>query len=154
MQDIASENLDKNSSTMTLPKVRIPIRAKIVIPYLLLSIILAFGAAFVITQLVFDSLEERFTNQLIESGKLSSEWMVREEERLIQTMRLVSNSTGVPEAIQAHQVERLRDLTFGIVISNQEEAVEILDDQGYLLLSMRHQKGGNVEDYVFVKDGD
>jgi putative nucleotidyltransferase with HDIG domain len=139
---------------MTLPKVRIPIRAKIVIPYLLLSIILALGAAYVVTQLVFDSLEERFTNQLIESGKLSSEWMVREEERLIQTMRLVSNSTGVPEVIQAHQAEILRDLTFGIVISNQEEAVEILDDQGYLLLSMRHHKGGNVEDYTFVKNGD
>jgi len=80
--------------------------------------------------------------------------MVREEERLIKTMRLLSNSTGVSEAIQGRQVEKLRDLTFGIVISNQEEAVEILDEQGYLLLSMRHRRGGNIEEYQFVKEGD
>jgi adenylate cyclase len=130
MYKAVNNNLNLKSSAVLLPKVRIPIRAKIVIPYLLLSIFLALGAAYVITQIVFDSLEERFTNQLIESGKLSAEWMVREEERLIKTMRLVSNSTGVSEAIQERQVEKLRDLTFGIVISNQEEAVEILDDQG------------------------
>jgi HD-GYP domain-containing protein (c-di-GMP phosphodiesterase class II) len=154
MYKTVKNNLDLNSNAIMLPKVRIPIRVKIVIPYLLLSIFLAMGAAYVITQIVFDSLEERFTNQLIESGKLSSEWMVREEERLIKTMRLVSNSTGVSEAIQARQVEKLRDLTFGIVISNQEEAVEILDEQGYLLLSMRHRRGGKIEEYQFVKEGD
>jgi len=154
MYNSANGNIDVNNSSVKLPKVRIPIRAKIVIPYLLLAIFLALGAAYVITQIVFDSLEERFTNQLIESGKLSTEWMVREEDRLIKSMRLISNSSGVPEAIQGRQVEKLRDLTFGIVISNQEEAVEILDEQGYLLLSMRHHPGGNIEEYLFVKEGD
>jgi len=38
----------------------------------------AFRAAYVITQIVFDTIEERFTNQLIEAGKLASELMVRE----------------------------------------------------------------------------
>ncbi len=48
----------------------------------------------------------------------------------------------------------MRDLTFGIVVSNQEEAVEILDQQGYLLLSTRHRQGGNIEEYQFAKEGD
>jgi putative nucleotidyltransferase with HDIG domain len=154
MLNIANEPIDVNNNAVMLPKVRIPIRAKIVIPYLLLSIFLALGAAYVITQIVFDSLEERFTNQLIESGKLSSEWMVREEDRLIKSMRLISNSEGVAEAIEGRQAEKLRDLTFGIVVSNQEEALEILDGQGYLLLSTRHRPGGTIEEYSFVQEGD
>ncbi len=137
-----------------LPRVRIPIRAKIILPYLLLAISLALGAAYLVTQIVFDSLEERFTNQLIESGKLASEWMFREEERLLTTLRLLSNVEGISGAIQERQAEKLREITFGIVVSNHEEAVEILDAQGSLLLSMRHRKGGNVEEYDFVKDGD
>lgn len=136
-----------------LPGVRMPIRIKIVLPYLLLSILLALGAAYLITQIVFDSLEERFTNQLIESGKLASEWMFREEERMLTSIRLLVNASGVPAAIQTRQAERLRELTFGIVVGNREEAVEVLDNQGYLLLSMRHRSGGNIEEYDFAKDG-
>lgn len=136
------------------PRVRVPIRAKIVMPYLILSLVLALGAAYLVTQIVFDSLEERFTNQLIESGKLSSEWMYREEERLLATLRLISNADGVSEAINQRDAEKLRELTFGITVDNQEEAVEILDRQGYLLLSMHHRVGGNIEEYEFSKEGD
>jgi putative nucleotidyltransferase with HDIG domain len=137
-----------------LPQVKVPIRAKIILPYLLLAVFLALGAAYLVTQIVFDSLEERFTNQLIESGKLASAWMYREEERLLATLRLVANVEGLPAAIQSRQAERIRELTFGIVVDNREEAVEILDTQGYLLLSMRHISGGHVEDYEFAKEGD
>ncbi len=137
-----------------LPGVRIPIRLKIILPYLLLSMALAVGAAFVITRIVFDSLEERFTNQLVESGKLASEWMYREEERMLANIRLLANAGGVPEAIAAHQAEELRRLTLGIVVDNRSEAVEFLDARGYLVLSMRHRPGGDLEEYVFVKNGD
>ena len=137
-----------------LPGVQIPIRLKIILPYLMLAILLAVGAAYLITQIVFDSLEERFTNQLIESGKLASEWVYREEERMLASLRLLTNASGVPDAIQNRQAERLRELTFGIVVDNREEAVEVLDTSGYLLLSMRHIPGGNIEEYNFVKEGD
>lgn len=138
----------------TLPKVRIPIRTKIILPYLFLALLIALGAAYIISQIVFDSLEERFANQLIESGKLASEWMYREEERLLSSMRLMANTEGVAAAIQDRQAERLRELTYGIAVENQEEAVEILDSQGYLLFSMHHRRGGNIEEYEFSKDGD
>ena len=137
-----------------LPGVRVPIRTKIVLPYLLLSLVLAMGAAYLVTRIVFDSLEERFTNQLIESGKLASEWVFREEERLLASIRLLSNVSGIPEAIQNRQAETIRELMFGVVVENQEEAVEVLDAQGNLLLSMRHIAGGNLEEYIFTKEGD
>lgn len=144
----------RGSAQEQLPRVKVPIRIKIILPYLLLAFCLALGAAYLVTQIVFDSLEERFTNQLIESGKLASEWMYREEERLLATLRLVANTEGLPGAIKDRQAERIRELTYGIAVENREEAVEILDDRGYLLYSMRHIRGGNVEEYEFAKEGD
>ena len=59
--------------------VRFPIRLKVTLPYLILALIIAMAGAYIITQLVFDTIEERFTNQLIETGKIAAEWMVKEE---------------------------------------------------------------------------
>ena len=75
------------------------IREKIIFPYLLLALLLAIGAAFIGTRVVSDSIEERFINQLIEAGKLCSEWMVKEESRLLETQRLVAHAEGFPEAV-------------------------------------------------------
>jgi hypothetical protein len=55
------------------------IRTKITIPYLVLSLILAVAAAYLITQLVVENVEERFTKQLFEAGKISSELIVSHE---------------------------------------------------------------------------
>ena len=137
-----------------LPKVRVPIRTKIILPYLFLAVLLAAGIGYVITRIVFDSLEERYNNQLIEGGKLAAEWMYREEERMLASLRLMANATGMAQAVQARQAESARELAYGIAVDNQEEAVEILDEQGYLLLSMRHRPGGGIEEYEFAKDGD
>jgi HD-GYP domain-containing protein (c-di-GMP phosphodiesterase class II) len=134
--------------------VRIPLRLKITLPYLLLAIVLALGAGFVLTQVVFDTVEERFTNQLIESGKLATNWTAREEARLLESLRLLMHAEGIPEAMMARDAERLRRLAFPIVIDNQEEAVEFLDAEGYLLLTLRHRINGMVEEYDFYSDGD
>jgi putative nucleotidyltransferase with HDIG domain len=130
---------------------RFSLREKIILPYLVLALLLAIGAAFIGTRVVFDSIEERFINQLIEAGKLSSEWMVKEESRLLETQRLLAHADGVPEAIQAENAEKLRTLSFPVAVNSGEEAVEILNAQGTTLLSMHHRTGGNVEDYEFSR---
>ena len=76
------------------------LRTKIILPYMLLALFLAIGAAYISTRVVFDSIEERFVNQLIEAGKLGSEWMVREENRLLAMQRILAYAEGVPEEIQ------------------------------------------------------
>jgi putative nucleotidyltransferase with HDIG domain len=130
---------------------RFSLREKIILPYLFLALLLAIGAAFIGTRVVFDSIEERFINQLIEAGKLSSEWMVKEESRLLETQRLLAYAEGIPESVQAEDAEKLRTLAYPIAVNSGEEAVEILNPQGTTLLSMHHRDGGNVEDYEFSR---
>ncbi len=134
-------------------QVRIPIRTKITLPYLFLALVLAAGVSLLVTRIVFDTIEERFSNQLIEAGRLSAEWMVREEDSLLETLRILARTTGVPDLVQNGDAEGLRQSTFGVVVNNQEDAVLFLDAQGSLVLSMVHRQGEGLEAYDFVRGG-
>jgi HAMP domain-containing protein len=135
-------------------KLPLNIREKVTIPYLFLSIILLLGAAFVVTQVVFDTVEERFTNQLIEAGTLTSSRMVDEENQMLKVMRLLAFSNGVPEALRQGDPETLRTLTFGTILNHQQKSVEFLDANGNTILSINHREGENVEDYNFTTGGE
>ena len=140
-----------NDSSQQQPvlRVRMPIRVKITLPYLILSLVLAGAVAYITTQLVIENIEERFNKQLYEAGKISSELMVSHEAQLLETQRLLANVEGVPDAILAKDPIALRSLTLGIVANAQVEAVEFLDLSGNHVLSMRHHFGGNPEEYDF-----
>jgi len=134
-------------------KLPLNIREKVTIPYLFLSIILLFGAAYVITQVVFDTVEERLTNQLIESSSLATTRMVEEENQILKVLRLLAYSTGVPDALAQNNPENLRSLTFGIILNNQTKVVEFLDINGKRILSVNHRTGENIENYDFSTGG-
>ena len=134
-----------------LPQFHLSLRAKIILPYLMLACGLAIGAAYIISQIVFDSIEERFLNQLIDVGKLSGEWMVREEDRLLSTVRFIANSEGIALAIQEDDPERVRAIIFPIVVNAAENETHILNLQGRALLSLSHPPGTPLEHYEFTQ---
>lgn len=146
-------NISKSVST-TFNNLPLNIKEKVTLPYLLLGIILVVGAAFVVTRVVFDTIEERFTNQLLEAGILASERMVVEEDQMLKVLRLLAYSEGVPEALKNNEPERLRELTFGNIVNHRQSAVIFLDSQGNLVLSTYHIAGGNVEEYEFGTGGE
>jgi putative nucleotidyltransferase with HDIG domain len=135
-------------------KLRMPIRTKITLPYFLLSVLMAVSASILVTNIVFDTVEERFRNQLREVGQLSSELMVNEEDRLLEVFRLLANTDGIPEALLQYDPEEIRVLSFGQVVNSQIDTVEFLDPAGNPVLSMRHNENSNVEDYAFSAGGD
>ncbi len=147
------ENMSTGSSNSTntpqesVRRVRVPLRIKITIPYLILSLILALAAAYLTTQLVIENIQERFDRQLYEAGKISSELLVGYESQLLETERLLANGGGISDAIRANDPNDLLSLALGIVVNDQQEAAEFFDMTGNQVLSMRHRAGGNLEDY-------
>ena len=127
--------------------VRFPIRLKVTLPYLILALIIAMAGAYIITQLVFDTIEERFTNQLIETGKIAAEWMVKEEAELLETLRLVARTEGTGNALRDGNAEELRAIAYPILLNASVDALEIVDLSGESVLSLRHRAGGLQEQY-------
>ena len=135
-----------------IPKVRFPIRMKVTLPYLFLALIIAMLGAYIVTRIVFDTIEERFTNQLIETGKMASEWIVREEEKLLETLRLLAHTEGAAEALMAEDAETLREISFPLLLNYSVDALEIIDTTGRSILSLRHREGGRIEEYDVSRD--
>jgi hypothetical protein len=56
----------------------VSIRFKVILPYLMLTLLVAVTGAYVVTRLVASSLEERLSNQLLEAGRVVSDSMARQ----------------------------------------------------------------------------
>ncbi len=124
-----------------------PIRFQISLPYLILSLFFTLSVTFITTRVVFDSAEERFANQLIESGKLSYEWIVLEEDQLLESLRLVVNTTGLPEAVSSEEIDTIHRLIYPLAVNSQVEDIQIINSIGSTIYSLRHRTGGSIEDY-------
>jgi len=129
------------------PEVRVPVRAKITFPYILLAVAIAVAAAYLVSRVVLESMEDRFANQVVDAGKLGRDWMVKEEDRLLQTQRLLANTEGIPDGLIDADAEGLREIALPLAVNYQEEVIEILDTTGTSVLSLRHRSGGNTEEY-------
>ena len=128
-----------------LPKVRVPMRYKITLPFAILALLFALASGFLVSRYVLESMMERYTIQLIDTGKLSADWMVQEESRLLETLRLVANTEGVATAVREKDIETLRVTTLPIAFNAQEEAIEILDRNGISLISLHQPRPGGLE---------
>lgn len=143
--------IQEGGSSLESHAVRFPIRLKVTLPYLILALIIAMAGAYIVTQLVFDTIEERFTNQLIETGKIAAEWMVKEEGKLLETLRLVSHTQGTVAALKAGNAEELRSIAYPILLNASIDALEIVDLNGESVLSLRHRSGDLIEEYDFSR---
>ncbi|MDH5508160.1 MAG: response regulator, partial [Anaerolineae bacterium] len=146
----ASRPQEKRSA----PKVRVPMQVKITFPYVFLALIISLTAAFVVSRVAQQSVEERFLSQIVDTGKISADWMVQEEARLLGTLRLVANTEGMAQSLTSNDAERLRALVLPIAINAREEIIEVLNADGLSVLTLQHIPGGNVEEYVSSRGED
>ena len=106
------------------------IGSKIIFPYLLLTLIVASIGAFIIVNLVTATLNERFNNQLLDSGRVVAESMVGYEEDRLAVLRQVSLTEGVPESLAERDYDVLFSLIPQIITNSPTDAVIMLDGNG------------------------
>ena len=129
---------------------RIPVWTKITLPFLLIAVIMAGVLSIILYQIVYENLDRRVSIQLIESGKLASEWMIRQETALLTDLRVLTYTQDIGDALRTGNAGALRAVALGTIIGNRMSAVELLDLKGNLVLGIRHRSGSlYLEDYVF-----
>ena len=127
------------------------IRDKITAPYVILALGIAIGGAFIITRVLLGSIEERFNNQVIETAKLTAEAFSREEELLLETLRVVVNTEGVAQAAANGDPGQLRKLILPVVFNSQDELLSVLDSDGTGILTIKRPENGVFDDYIFTQ---
>lgn len=106
------------------------IGVKIILPYLMLTLIVAGIGTFVISNLVASSLQERFNNQLLDAGRRVAESTVQYEENRLQVLRTVAGTFGVPEALANANATTLAQLVPQIIANSDSHVVKLLNMDG------------------------
>jgi signal transduction histidine kinase len=124
----------------------VSIRFKVILPYLLLTIIVAVTGAYVVIRLVSSSLDERLSNQLLESGRIVSDLMVRQEVKQVGAARLIAYTLGLSEALHAGDSEQVRSLAAPVAGGLDVESVRVFDAQGLESSHFIKQSNGLTQD--------
>lgn len=106
------------------------IRWKIIAPYAVLTVALAIAGTYLVTRLVGSSLDERFTNQLAEASRVSSDSLARHERRHLEAVRSIGFTEGVGAAVANGESAPLRGLVEPLLANSALERVEIVSADG------------------------
>ena len=120
-------------------KAAVSIRIKVILPYLLLTLLVAVTGAYVVTNLVTDSLSERLNNQLIEAGRIVSDDFARQELQHIDNARLIVFTEGVAEALRQSDISTLSRLITPTVSGIGVENLAIVNMQGQEVIHLHSQ---------------
>lgn len=134
------------------------IGAKIILPYLMLTLIVAGVGAYIVTSLVTGTLRERLDNQLVDAGRVVAENLVMLEEERLEVLRLISFTDGVASALSISDHDALAAIVPQIAVNSSAGAVVLVDRNGYEIFGWR--PGSNLDrdvlssgaDYSHVED--
>jgi len=121
------------------------IRGKIIIPYLVLTLVVAVIGTYVVTSLVAGSLDERLTNQVLEAGRVVSDSLARQETGHLNSARMIIHTRGVAEGLQAHDRQSIIQLVQPVAIGQEIECLILLDAQSQETLHLLQQDDGSYQ---------
>jgi len=132
------------------------IRFKIIFPFFLLTLIVAAIGTYLSVRSVTESLDERFTRQLVGAGALAADGLSRREQLHLSTARTVAFTQGIDQAILAKDEMQLQLLLFPLIANDNEiDRVDVVDLKGHQLLGIYRPPGTNsVKDYRTSKGAD
>ena len=122
------------------------IRFKVILPYLLLTLIVAVTGAYVVTRLVSSSLSERLSNQLLEAGHVVSDTMARQEIKHLEAARIVAYTRGLGEALQAGDADQVTLLAKPAAGGLNVESLIVVNAAGNESLHLIKQSDGTIMD--------
>ncbi len=122
------------------------IRFKVILPYLLLTLIVVVTGAYVVTRLVSSSLSERLANQLIEAGHVVSDAMARQEVKHLEAARVIAYTRGLGRAVEAGDAALLSALAKPAAGGLNVDSLLVFDAAGRESLHLIKQSNGTIMD--------
>jgi signal transduction histidine kinase len=86
------------------------LQTELILPYVLLTLILASIGIFIITRLVVGSSVERFQNNLLDSSRVANDSFVRQERVQLEKLRFLTFTQGMAQAMYEKDKPQVRAL--------------------------------------------
>jgi signal transduction histidine kinase len=111
------------------------LQGKLILPYVILTLILAAFGAYFINGLVAADQRERFVNQLNQAAGVAVDNVARRENFHITRLREMVNIVTIGEIFRNREAERIQELIFPIAAGNQLEVISAVDADGFEIFS-------------------
>jgi len=138
-------------ASATKPAPRFSLRWKITLPFILLALLLSLGMVYLLSRIVGQDQQERYLLQMTDSGQQAADAVVRIEDELLATERLIANTEGILDGVQQTDSEALRALVLPLVVNADVDVVSVVDAQASSLLSVRRPPGGSAGQYTTLR---
>ncbi|MCX6072446.1 MAG: HAMP domain-containing protein [Chloroflexi bacterium] len=137
--------------SVSKPTPRFSLRWKITLPFILLALLLSLGMVYLLSRIVGQDRQERYLLQMTDSGQQAADAVVRIEDELLTTERLIANTEGILDGVQQANSEALRTLVLPLVVNADVDVVSIVDAQASSLLSVRRPPGASAGEYTTLR---
>jgi signal transduction histidine kinase len=114
------------------------LRTELIVPYIILTLLIAMVGTFVITRLVTSSIRERFVNQMIEASRVAADGVVRQEQRNLSLLRLLVFTQGVAPALAQRDTAALQQLLLPLALNHHGELITTIDRDGREVLTLAY----------------
>jgi signal transduction histidine kinase len=118
------------------------IRGKIIMPYLVLTLIVAVVGFYVILNFVHLSLDERLNNHLLEAGRVVSDSMAYQELEHLESARLVAFTQGLAEAVRERDLTSVSEIGERAAVAAGAELLVVVDMGRYEILHVLQREDG------------
>jgi signal transduction histidine kinase len=112
------------------------LQGKLIIPYVILTLVLAAVGIYVVTRLVASTIRERFVNQIYESARVASDAIVRQERTHLENLRLMVYTEGVGDTLGQKDANRLEALLLPLAMNSGIDAATVVDINGIELITL------------------
>jgi signal transduction histidine kinase len=122
------------------------IRLKVILPYLILTIVVSVIGVYVVTRLVSNSIQERLNNQLLEAGRVVSDSFVRQEVRHVEVARIIAYTSGLADALSKEDGETVLALVKPVFAGLGGENLILISPKGRELVHLISDKQGGLQE--------
>jgi signal transduction histidine kinase len=112
------------------------LQGKLIVPYVLLTLVLAAIGIYIVTRLVTSTIRERFVNQIYEAARVASDAVVHRERAQLEVLRLIVFTQGVSQALASGDLASLQSLILPLAMNSDLDAVSVIGLDGMDLLTM------------------
>jgi len=117
------------------------IRAKVILPYVVLTLLVAFAGTIIVTTLVEGSLKERLENELTDAAGLANDEVAFYELKLLTQLRALTFLQGSYEAMRDGDIPALQDLLVPTISNSDIRRTVITDPNGDVVLDIVKEPG-------------
>jgi signal transduction histidine kinase len=136
-QPIEASLPQQESPSLATPRPRFAgLQLKLILPYVLLTLLVAAVGTYIVTRLVSGSVRERFYNNLTNSSNAVSTGIVQREADHLDRLRRLAFIVGVAQALENSDSVVLQGLLTPEVLNDRIEAVTLVNREGTEVLSL------------------